>query len=150
MYALILLKKLEALGQFLTKSKLDWKNALKNLTRISNPNIYDVLKISYNELKKEEKSIFLDIACFFKGEDKDYMTMIQDYPDYADYGVNFLVDKSLITISCYNKLQMHDLLQEMGQEIVRQESVRDPSKRSRLWHHEDVYNVLKRNKVRIY
>ncbi|GAY44802.1 hypothetical protein CUMW_084650 [Citrus unshiu] len=74
------------------------------------------------------------------------MTMIQDYPDYADYGVNFLVDKSLITISCYNKLQMHDLLQEMGQEIVRQESVRDPSKRSRLWHHEDVYNVLKRNK----
>lgn len=104
---------------FRWKSNLERKNALKDLTRISDTNIYDVLKISYNELKQEEKSIFLDIACFFKGEDKDYMTMIQDYSDYVDYGVKVLVDKSLITISCCNKLQMHDLLQEMGRLFVK-------------------------------
>ncbi|KAL5781429.1 hypothetical protein ACOSP7_006458 [Xanthoceras sorbifolium] len=37
---------------------------------------------------------------------------------------------------------VHDLLQEMGKEIVRQESIKGPGKRSRLWHHEDIYHVL--------
>ncbi|KAL9432401.1 hypothetical protein AB3S75_027435 [Citrus x aurantiifolia] len=41
---------------------------------------------------------------------------------------------------------MHDLLQGMGREIVRQESIKDPGKRSRLWNHEDIYHVLTRNK----
>ncbi|KAL9411646.1 hypothetical protein AB3S75_045282 [Citrus x aurantiifolia] len=40
---------------------------------------------------------------------------------------------------------MHDLLQEMGREIVRQESIIDPGKHSRLWHHEDIYQVLNKN-----
>ncbi|KAJ4723822.1 Disease resistance protein (TIR-NBS-LRR class) [Melia azedarach] len=40
---------------------------------------------------------------------------------------------------------MHDLLQEMGREIVRQESTNDPGKRSRLWHYDDIYKVLTRN-----
>ncbi|GAY48932.1 hypothetical protein CUMW_115420 [Citrus unshiu] len=40
---------------------------------------------------------------------------------------------------------MHDLLQEMGQTIVREES-EEPGKRSRLWDHEDVYDVLTKNK----
>ncbi|GAY44722.1 hypothetical protein CUMW_084030 [Citrus unshiu] len=36
---------------------------------------------------------------------------------------------------------MHDLLRE----IVRKESIDDPGKRSRLWHDEDIYEVLKKN-----
>ncbi|GLT72965.1 hypothetical protein SLA2020_448560 [Shorea laevis] len=40
---------------------------------------------------------------------------------------------------------MHDLLQEMGREIVRQESPNEPGKRSRLWFHEDVRYVLEEN-----
>ncbi|KAH9783002.1 Disease resistance-like protein DSC1 [Citrus sinensis] len=135
---------LRVLGSFLhRKSKLDWENALENLKRSSDFEIYDVLKISYNELNPEEKSLFLDIACFFAGEDKNLVTKILDDSNYV---LNVLVDKSLLRISRYNKLQMHDLLQEMGREIVRQESVKEPGKRSRLWDHEDVYHVLKRNK----
>lgn len=140
---------LKVLGSFLQrKCKLQWENALKNLTRISDPDIYDMLKISYNELKQEEKSIFLDIACFFKGDDKDFMTRIQDDPESVHYGLNVLVDKSLVTLSCNNKLQIHDLLQEFGREIVRQQSVKEPGKRSRLWYYEDVCQVLKKNKVK--
>ncbi|KAF5469445.1 hypothetical protein F2P56_013520 [Juglans regia] len=37
---------------------------------------------------------------------------------------------------------MHDLLQDMGREIVRLESPEEPSKRSRLWFHEDIREVL--------
>ncbi|KAH9778157.1 ADP-ribosyl cyclase/cyclic ADP-ribose hydrolase [Citrus sinensis] len=138
---------LRVLGSFLhQKNKLDWEIALENLKLICDPDIYDVLKVSYNELKAEEKSMFLDIACFFKGEDKDYVTMSQDDPNFAYYVLNVLIDKSLVTISCFNKLQMHDLLQEMGQEIVRQESIKEAANRSRLWYHKDIYHVLKKNK----
>ena len=44
---------------------------------------------------------------------------------------------------------MHDLLQEMGKEIVRQESRGEPGKRSRLWLLEDLFHVLTKNTVRI-
>ncbi|KAH9782281.1 ADP-ribosyl cyclase/cyclic ADP-ribose hydrolase [Citrus sinensis] len=43
-----------------------------------------------------------------------------------------------------SKIRMHDLLQELGREIVRQESI-NPGNRSRLWHHEDIYEVLTYN-----
>ncbi|KAM4070559.1 hypothetical protein ACB094_12G174100 [Castanea mollissima] len=40
---------------------------------------------------------------------------------------------------------MHDLLQDMGQEIVRRESPKEPGGRSRLWIYKDVIRVLKNN-----
>ena len=42
---------------------------------------------------------------------------------------------------------MHDLLQDMGQELVRQESPKEPNKCSRLWIYEDIAHVLKNNTV---
>jgi hypothetical protein len=44
---------------------------------------------------------------------------------------------------------MHDLLQEMGREIVRLESPNKPGDRSRLWFYEDIRRVLKENTVRL-
>ena len=43
---------------------------------------------------------------------------------------------------------MHDLLQQMGWEIVRQEYPREPGKWSRLWELDKVYDVLRREMVR--
>ncbi|KDO39114.1 hypothetical protein CISIN_1g015671mg [Citrus sinensis] len=63
---------------------------------------------------------------------------------YPEIGISVLVDKSLIVVGSYNKIRMHDLLQELGREIVRQESI-NPGNRSRLWHHEDIYEVLTYN-----
>ncbi|XP_024197371.1 disease resistance protein RPV1-like [Rosa chinensis] len=40
---------------------------------------------------------------------------------------------------------MHDLLQELGWDIVREQSPNEPGKRSRLWSHEDINNVVKKN-----
>ena len=37
---------------------------------------------------------------------------------------------------------MHDLLQQMGKEIVQQESPEVLGKHTRLWHYEDARNVL--------
>ena len=42
---------------------------------------------------------------------------------------------------------MHDLLQQMGKDIVRRESPQLPGERSRLWHYEDVLDVLIENMI---
>ncbi|KAH9724843.1 ADP-ribosyl cyclase/cyclic ADP-ribose hydrolase [Citrus sinensis] len=92
---------LEVLGSSLyQKSKQQWNVKLQNLKLISEPNIYNVLKISYDELNLEEKKTFLDIACFFKGEDINFVRKIQDDPTLVDT----LIDKSLITKS-YDEVQ---------------------------------------------
>jgi hypothetical protein len=62
--------------------------------------------------------------------------------------INVLVEKSLIKIDESGKVTLHDLLEDMGKEIVRQESPEDPGKRSRLWAYNDIKEVLQENKVR--
>ncbi|KAH9725547.1 Disease resistance-like protein DSC1 [Citrus sinensis] len=138
---------LKILGCYLFERKREvWENAIKKLKNFLHQNILDVLKISYDGLDNDEKNIFLDVACFFKGEDvylaKKFLEASGFYPEI---GISILVDKSLIAINPYNKITMHDLLQELGREIVRQEST-NPGNRTRLWHHEDIYEVLAYNR----
>ncbi|KAI4308560.1 hypothetical protein L6164_031619 [Bauhinia variegata] len=63
--------------------------------------------------------------------------------------VAVLLEKSLLTkyhdhgILC---LGMHDILQEMGRNIVIRESINNVGKRSRLWLQEDIDHVLRKNK----
>ena len=139
---------LEVLGSFLfSMTKEEWRNQLDKLKSTLDMKIYEVLKISYDGLDDKEKNIFLDIACFFKGEDKEYVVeILNGCGFFTPSGIRALIDKSLITISS-NKLMMHDLIQEMGREIVRQQSLEEPGKRSRLWFHEDICDVLKKNTV---
>ena len=61
-------------------------------------------------------------------------------------GISRLIDKCLVD-KHHNELLMHDLLQRMGREIVRHESLQNPGKRSRLWHCEDAFDVLNENTV---
>ncbi|XP_059668949.1 disease resistance protein RUN1-like [Cornus florida] len=134
----------QVLGSFLFKrSTKEWEHELDNLKRIPNGDIHDVLKISFSGLNDPEKDLFLDIACFFNGYHKDSVMDILSSSGFYPR-IPILVERSLVTIS-NNKLQMHDLIQEMGKEIVRQESPDDPGKRSRLWFHEDIYKVLEEN-----
>ncbi|KAJ7962609.1 putative disease resistance protein (TIR-NBS-LRR class) [Quillaja saponaria] len=59
--------------------------------------------------------------------------------------IRILIDLSLISlINNGRDIKMHDLIREMGQQIVCQHS-REPGKRSRLWCPDDVYHVLKNN-----
>ena len=73
--------------------------------------------------------------------------LLQSFGYHPDYNIGVLIDKSLITIEGHEILRMHDLLQDMGQEIVRRESPREPGGRSRLWICKDVIRVLKNNIV---
>ncbi|XP_040362605.1 disease resistance protein RPV1 isoform X2 [Rosa chinensis] len=135
------------LGSFLSgRSITEWESAIDRLNNTPHPEIIDVLQISFDGLQEKDKNIFLHIACFYKGWDLDRVTQIIGYCELEpDIGLSVLADRSLITIS-NNKLSMHDLLQELGWEIVRRQSPREPGKRSRLWSHKEIHSVLKKNK----
>ncbi|KAL4338607.1 hypothetical protein AHAS_Ahas12G0227100 [Arachis hypogaea] len=139
---------LKVLGSFLySKTIEEWKSALGKLKIYPNIDIFNVLKLSYDGLDDLEKDIFLDIVFFFKGEDKDVVVpFLESCGFFPAIGIGNLSRKALITISNRNTIEMHDLIGQMGREIVRQESIKDPGRRSRLSNHEDVYNVLNNNK----
>ncbi|XP_031255253.1 TMV resistance protein N-like [Pistacia vera] len=147
-YASCLPLALKVLGSFLFGRTIDeWIDALKRLKRDSNKEILDILQISFDGLQETEKKIFLDVACFFKGEEREYVTRILDGCGFnPTIGLSVLLEKSLITISNFNELWMHDLLQEMGRQIVKRESIEESGKRSRLWDEEDIRHVLTKNK----
>ena len=126
----------------------EWQSALDNFKQIPLGKIFHILKVSYDGLEEMWKEIFLDIACFFRGKTKDLVVEILEKCGFdARIGISVLIDKSLLTIE-NNKLCMHDLVQEMGKEIIRQESRGEPGKRSRLWLIEDFFHVLTEDTVR--
>ncbi|KAG2667226.1 hypothetical protein I3760_15G103500 [Carya illinoinensis] len=124
------------------KSRHQWKSALDKYKNIPNRDIQKVLLVSYEGLDNNEKEMFLDIACFFKGEPlANIMKIFDSCGFFPDDGMDRLKDKCLITIEG-RYVWMHDLLQDMGREIVRLESPNEPGQRSRLFFHEDVRYVL--------
>ncbi|KAK8561239.1 hypothetical protein V6N12_048313 [Hibiscus sabdariffa] len=71
-----------------------------------------------------------------------YTTTILDGCDfYKTIGIENLIGRSLLTINEKNKLMMHQMIRDMGREIIRQESP-DVGERSRLWH-KDAFNVIR-------
>uniref|UniRef100_A0A7N2LLC4 ADP-ribosyl cyclase/cyclic ADP-ribose hydrolase n=2 Tax=Quercus lobata TaxID=97700 RepID=A0A7N2LLC4_QUELO len=137
---------IDILGSFLLgRSKDEWKSELDRLKEFPERKILDTLKISFNGLAETEKEIFLYIACFFNHTNQDTIIEILDYLElYPKIGLSVLKDKSLVKWQD-NHLWMHDLLQEMGRNIVHQESPNDPGERSRLWLCKDINNVLTKN-----
>ena len=127
---------------------MKWNSVLDKLKTESDKFFLDILKISYDRLTNTQKELFLDIACFFKGENKDCIRdILKSFGYYPEYNIGVLIDKSLITIELDETIWMHDLLQEMGQEIVSQESPKELGGCRRLSLYEDVLFVLKNNIV---
>nr|XP_023913180.1 TMV resistance protein N-like [Quercus suber] len=142
---------LEVLGSFLfERSTTEWKSALEMLKEDPKPEINQVLKISFDGLPDSVKDIFKDIACLFNHEEKDHVIQMLDSLGRCSHiGLCILIDKSLLKISKNNELWMHNLIEDMGRNMVRQESL-EPGERSRLWFYKDIDHVLKNNTVPKY
>ncbi|XP_044511820.1 disease resistance-like protein DSC1 isoform X2 [Mangifera indica] len=140
---------LKVLGCYLLgKSKQIWESAINRLEIIPHKDIHNVLKVCYEGLSDDEHNMFLDIACFLKLENIEFvMDFLNACYLEAEIEVSVLKDNCLMNISRDNKVIMHNLLQAMGREIVRQEFPRNPGTRSRLWYHRDIDSVLKENKM---
>ncbi|KAK9940374.1 hypothetical protein M0R45_017038 [Rubus argutus] len=129
---------LKVLGASLyNRSVAVWEDALEKINDTPQREIEDVLRTSFDGLEPSEKNIFLDVACFFRGDNKIYATNILNTCGFfPKIGLEVLVDKALVTIEDDDTIQMHDLLVEMGRKIGRT---------SRLWSYEDISRVLTEN-----
>ncbi|CAL5417656.1 unnamed protein product [Camellia sinensis] len=140
---------LEILGSYLFgRNIVEWKSAFDKLQQIPHEKIQEKLRISFDALDDDNmKDIFLDIACFFIGMDRDnVITILNGCGFFAEIEISVLISRCLLRINEENKLTMHDLLRDMGREIICEKYPKEPEKRSRLWFHEDVCCVLERNK----
>ncbi|XP_061366470.1 disease resistance protein RUN1-like [Gastrolobium bilobum] len=139
---------LEVIGSYLFgKGIEEWESALDQYERIPNKEIQKILEISFHSLGENEQKFFLDIACFFKGNNLAYVKKLL-YAHHGfcpEYGIGVLIEKSLIKINVDGHVTLHDLIENMGKEIVRQEAPEEPGKRSRLWFPEDIVQVLEDN-----
>jgi len=142
---------LEVIGSNLfAKSVEQWKSAVNQYNRIPSSQILDKLKVSFDALEEEEKGVFLDIACCFKGYKLTEIEIMLRalYDDCMKHHVGVLVEKSLIKIGFFNTIEMHDLIEDMGRQIDQKQSSKEPWKRRRLWFPKDIIQVLKDNTVR--
>ncbi|XP_076919026.1 uncharacterized protein LOC143579669 isoform X2 [Bidens hawaiensis] len=120
-----------------------WGTHLRHLRGGICSQLYDVFIKSYNSLLyKSDKELFLHIACFFTGEEMDYVVKILGHDDSLVPGINTLINKHLLSISPSNILIMHRLHQEMGRTIIYQESI-NPLRRSRVWRDNESFELLR-------
>ncbi|KAM0003660.1 putative TIR domain, P-loop containing nucleoside triphosphate hydrolase [Helianthus debilis subsp. tardiflorus] len=134
---------LEIIGSFLyDKNKDEWKSALAKLKCIPNVKVTERLKISYDGLEPDHQKLFLDIACFWRRRNMDEAMMVLDACNlHPRIGVKVLVQKSLIKVSngeFGDIVDMHDLVEEMANYIVRGAHPNHPEKHSRIWKMEDI------------
>ncbi|XP_061944833.1 disease resistance protein RUN1-like isoform X2 [Populus nigra] len=138
---------LEVIGFSLSVRTGDsWKRAIREPEALDGGKIHEILRVSYDSLQDDrDKNLFLDIACFFIGEDITFVERIVESCDfYRNVGIQELIDRYLISIDKDNKLAMHQLLREMGWEIVRRESPENHGERSRIWRHGDSFKILRK------
>ncbi|KAK7370050.1 hypothetical protein VNO80_12104 [Phaseolus coccineus] len=138
---------LQILGSLLYgRTREAWESQLQKLEKGQDLDIFNVLKLSYDGLEEEEKNIFLDIACFYRGHEEIVVAeTLADCGFSSKIGIDILKDRGLISVFD-GRIMIHDLIQEMGQEIVRKECPQHPGKRSRLFNAEEICEVLRQNK----
>ncbi|PWA86310.1 toll/interleukin-1 receptor (TIR) domain-containing protein [Artemisia annua] len=118
---------------------------IERLKKIPLTATMDRLEISFDALEKEYKEIFLDVACILKDWRKvDAIRVLESRGFHAKVGLRVLEQTSLVTISSdkYERLGMHDHLEEMGRNIVRRLHPDEPNKHSRLWIDKEIEDIL--------
>jgi len=142
---------IKVLGSFLHgRDVCEWRSALTRIKENPSKDIMDVLRISFDGLENLEKQIFLDIACFFSdmiSYEPTVKRLLEYRQFHPDIGMKVLIEKSLISCQ-YEQIKMHDLLKELGKNIVREKAPKEPIKWSRLWSCKDFQKVMKINKVK--
>eukprot|EP00253_Pinus_taeda_P001684 PITA_01684 len=123
---------LKVLGAFLrgTDDLKLWNAQLRKTSKELHKDIRSTLRISYDALDEKEQQIFLDIACFFIGEDRDTAIRVWDGSNWEGLlGLWKLENRCLVEVDGENCLRMHDHLRDLGRDIAE-----DPEYPRRLWH----------------
>lgn len=134
---------LKVMGSYFRRmSKQEWTDALPRLRTRLHDDIKSILRFSYDSLHEEVKDLFLYIACFFN------LKSIQTLEDFLGntfldvcQGLHILAEKSLISLEC-GFIKMHNLLVQLGREIVHSQSLHEPGQRQFLADAREICEVL--------
>ncbi|XP_073394101.1 uncharacterized protein [Physcomitrium patens] len=145
---------LKVMGAFLREKKRlrCWERALQKLKRgrkldgdenNSNYKIWKILRVSFDNLKVEEKKMFLDICCFFcndvcpqgMSKGRALRIWINNQKNILEHEIEFtlnaLIYQSLIKLDKDGIIRVHDQLRDMGRNIVEEEM---EYKYTRMWN----------------
>lgn len=114
------------------EDKVYWEEQLDRLQRTPPSEIQEILRISYDSLTEKDQEIFLDIACFFLGEQRDKAIRI-----WGLVGLRNLEDKCLLEVDSPGKIRMHDHIRDCARNIAEQRSMS-----RRLWDRTNIIDDL--------
>ncbi|CAN6840026.1 unnamed protein product [Brassica oleracea] len=140
---------LRVMGSYLRGMSMDyWIKALPRLRSSLNTEIESTLRFSYDALSDDkDKALFLHIACFFSRIDCKVDSLkrcLEKSGLDVDHGLDVLAHKSLISIDYSGYVKMHSLLQQLGREIVKKQSLKE---RQFLMDAKDISDLLEENTV---
>ena len=153
---------LTVMGRYLFEQmdKEIWVESMKVLHE--NSEIFDKLRISYDGLPTDgDRAMFLDIACVLIGvKQGEAMTIWKSCSNCSCSGsktpassLRKLRDRSLVNLDEDDRLRMHDVLRDMGRNVVKRDRVKDqerpPKKRTHLWDPVMAEQELSRGKVSV-
>ncbi|KAG5573837.1 hypothetical protein H5410_063603 [Solanum commersonii] len=134
---------LKVLGSsFYGRDKKHWRHIVDRLKRIPHKDILGKLRLSFDGLDKDEKElfldiVFLDIACLTR-YDFHLCTELVLRDTGQDFLIDYLIEKSLLSINISNSIMMHNKIREMGENVIREEY-----DNSRIWLPEEVCDLFK-------
>ncbi|KAL1222981.1 Disease resistance-like protein CSA1 [Cardamine amara subsp. amara] len=136
---------LKELGKELCgEDEAHWGKRLATLPHCCNPKILTELRISYDKLNDQQKDAFLDIACFFRSGEEDYVNCLLDpYGPESGEAVRYLAEKLFIYIFA-GRIEMHNLLCTFGQELGSSDENKSGE---RMWNHEIITTTLRSEQV---
>ncbi|XP_013608606.1 PREDICTED: disease resistance protein RML1B-like [Brassica oleracea var. oleracea] len=125
------------------KNEEEWEEVIRRLeTIIDHQDIEEVLRIGYESLHENEKSLFLHIAVFSNLKDGHLVeAMFADNNLDTIYGLKILANKSLIHVFNNGDIVMHKLLRQMGRQAIQRQ---EPWKRQILIDPQEICDVLER------
>ncbi|CAN0911387.1 Disease resistance protein L6 [Linum grandiflorum] len=136
---------LKVIGSLLFRRERKFREAkLIEFKDIPPEKLQERLKVSYNDLSRTERRIFLDIASSFIGEKRDLPSyMWNDCRLYPEGGISTLMLRSLVRFNERNEFLMHDHIRDLGRAVIQEENYQHPWKRSRIWSNEDALDMLR-------
>ncbi|XP_057836205.2 disease resistance protein RPV1 isoform X2 [Cryptomeria japonica] len=121
-----------------------WEDLLHKISKILPNVIQHSLKISYDILDDKEKEMFLDIACFFVGEEISLAIEVWNGLGWSgQQSWTRLLHKCLIELDNNNCIQMPEHLKDMGRHIANKQSP------YRIWFPHQIIDVQKQKEERI-
>ena len=144
---------LEVMGGFLANKENQpecWTEAILKLRK--DGDIMTKLQISYDGLTNDEKCMFVDIACVMLGHSKQKALEVWKSIGYdtPSSSLSILIDRCLVDVDFDDELYMHDLLRDMGRNIVKNRANHKVEMQTHIWEPAMATKILQKENVRFF